>query len=89
MLIESITAHHFSVTADKMDGVFDLDAWKGFMLSITAKPIDGANQPLAGVENVRKCVLDGTSSLAVICIVSIPIGRAIEREMLAADGDNL
>ena len=46
-----------------MDGVFDLDAWKGFMLSITAKPVDWTNQPLAGVENVRKCVLDGTSSI--------------------------
>ena len=84
MLVETEAAHHAAMPREDLGRVFDGDSFQSQMINVRNKAVDGTDQPLGGVDDVRQCVLHGATSLSSVAIIDLPIGGSIEGKMLTA-----
>ncbi len=89
MLIQAVAGHDPAVPSQQVHGVFDGDSFQHLMCGIGHQTLDGAEQPLARVHDVRQRVLNGTAAGCSVLVIDLAIRRAIRREVLAGDGDQL
>ena len=89
VLIEGIIRHDIAVAREDVHGVLDVHAVNLQMCRISHHPVDRADEPLAGVEQVRQGVLHRPAAGGPMCIVGTAVGRPIKREVLPRDRDEL
>ena len=78
-----------AMAREHVHGVLDVHAVDLQMRRISDYPVDRADEPLAGVEQVRQGVLHRAAAGGPMRIVGTAIGRPIEREVLPRDRDEL
>ena len=89
MLVEAVAGKHFAMPCQDVGGVFDRHAVEDLMGRVGHQAIDRPDEPLSGVEQMRQRVLNGSSATGSIGVVDCPISRAIGREMLAGNSQQL
>ena len=89
MLIEAVTGECVAVPSEHMHGVLDGDAFQHLMRGIGDQTIDRAEQPLAGIDDVRERVLNRAAAGRAVRVVDVAIRGAVRREVLSGDGDQL
>ena len=70
-------------------GVLDRDAVQDLVGGVGDEPIDRADEPLAGVEDVRQGVLDRPAAGGAVRVIDVAIRRPVRREVLPGDGHEL
>ena len=89
MLVEAVAGEHFAMPCQDVSGIFDTHPVEDLMCRVGHQAIDRPDEPLPGVEQMRQRVLNGAPATGAIRVVNRPVGRAIGREVLPGNGQQL
>ena len=84
MLIQAVGSQRTALVAgNHIDRIFNLDAFKDLMTTVSSQRINGADEPLGSIDQMRQSVLNRSATRRSITIVDLAVSWAVGREMLA------
>lgn len=86
MVIHGVNGQHLplvTVTREHMHGVFHFHTVETETIGINGETLNGADQPTAKVEDMRRPILNRSTPGFVLCVIDVAVGRSKDREGLA------
>ena len=65
--------------------VFDFDSCEDTVLGIRNQTRDRSDKPFTQIDEMGQCILDGTASGGVLCVIDVSIRGSVVRKVLPRD----